>query len=131
MFSKRNAVLLCLGLCALIALRASSDFLPRLRARHVKQTILVSAGNRRLAGFFDGLAPAASFRGRQAGPAKGVLTITTQPAANNTAQEATMTVRRVVPVMAVQTSAVPMYAKSPVAASRMAERAKTIATAVQ
>ena len=54
---KRNSVLLSLGLCALFAVQARGDFLARLRARRIKRTTFVSAGNRRLAGFFDGLSP--------------------------------------------------------------------------
>jgi hypothetical protein len=45
-----------LGLCALVA-SETSDPRARLRVRHVKETTIVSAGNRRLAGFFDGLTP--------------------------------------------------------------------------
>ncbi len=54
---KRIAVLVALGLCVVIAFQVDSDLLRRLRARRVKETILVSAGDRRLGGFFDGLRP--------------------------------------------------------------------------
>lgn len=59
MFTKRSTLLLCLGVGAtvVLALQSSGDRLARLRARHVKDTILVSAANRRLAGFFDGQRP--------------------------------------------------------------------------
>ena|ERR1017187_9552462 len=61
MLRKRNVVLLSLGICVLTALQAAMQseggFLRRLRARHVKETVFISAGNRRLAGFFDGMAP--------------------------------------------------------------------------
>jgi hypothetical protein len=65
-FRKRNVLLLSLGLCALVALRPEGDFLRRLRARHVKETVFVSAGNLRLAGFFDGLTPDPHWDARKA-----------------------------------------------------------------
>lgn len=62
MSRERNAVFLslglcALGLCALAALQANPDLQARLRARHIKETTFVSAGNRQLAGFFDDLTP--------------------------------------------------------------------------
>lgn len=57
MFKKRNALLLSLGLCTLLASTTDPGFLSHPRARHVKSTIFISAGNRRLAGFFEDLTP--------------------------------------------------------------------------
>jgi hypothetical protein len=59
MLTKRNAVLLCMGIgvSVVLALQWDNNYLAQLRARHVKRTILVSAANRSLAGFFDGLRP--------------------------------------------------------------------------
>ncbi len=58
--------LVSLGLCVLIALRPGGDFLRHLTARHVRETVFVSAGNRRLAGFFDGVAPDPHWDARKA-----------------------------------------------------------------
>jgi hypothetical protein len=70
MFSRRNVVLLSLVIFALTAwegaLHADGEFLTRLRARHVKETVFVSAGNRRLAGFFDGVVPHPHWDARKA-----------------------------------------------------------------
>lgn len=55
--SKRNAVLVLLAVCLLVFLHTDDSFLGRLRARHVRVTVLLSAGNLELAGFFDGLTP--------------------------------------------------------------------------
>jgi hypothetical protein len=59
MFSKQSAVLLFLGVgaSAVCALQWDNDYLSRVRAHHVKRTILISAANRQLGGFFDGLQP--------------------------------------------------------------------------
>jgi hypothetical protein len=59
MSGKRSVALLCLGVAvsALVASQGNGGYLARLRAHHIKETVLVSAGNRRLAGFFDGLRP--------------------------------------------------------------------------
>jgi len=60
MLNRRNVLLsslgLALGVCAVSALRLEVDFLGRPRVRRVKETAFVSEGNRRLAGFCDGLA---------------------------------------------------------------------------
>lgn len=71
MFSKRGAVLLCLGVSvsAVVGYEWNADQLVRLRAHHVRETTLVSAGNRRLAGFFDGLAPNPHWNATQAAEA--------------------------------------------------------------
>lgn len=73
MFTKRSAVLLCLGVGAsvVLALQWDNDYLVRLRARHVKQTIFVSASSRRLAGFFDGLQPDPHWNAAKAAKAAG------------------------------------------------------------
>lgn len=57
MLRKRNIVVLSVGLLALMAFWPKDELLRAMRARHVSQTVFVSAGNLRLAGFFDGLAP--------------------------------------------------------------------------
>jgi hypothetical protein len=54
---KWSLALLCLGATAALASQWSGDYVARLRAKHVRRTTLVSAGNQRLAGFFDGLQP--------------------------------------------------------------------------
>jgi hypothetical protein len=57
MFSKWAAALVCLGAGVAVASQWSGEYVARLRAHHVRETIFVSAGNRRLAGFFDDLQP--------------------------------------------------------------------------
>jgi hypothetical protein len=57
MLSRRNLLLACLPLLLAILWQTDSDFLRRPRARHVRETVFISAGNRRLAGFFDGVSP--------------------------------------------------------------------------
>jgi hypothetical protein len=57
MIKKRTLLLLPIASCVLIAAQADGISLKRLLARHVKETVFISAGNRHLAGFFDGLNP--------------------------------------------------------------------------
>jgi hypothetical protein len=61
MSNNRSRMLLLLGVIAfgatLVALRADVEVFERLNVRHVHQTVFISAGNRRLARFFDGMEP--------------------------------------------------------------------------
>ena len=57
MFTRWSTALICLGAAATAASQWNGEYMMRLRAHHVKETVFVSAGNRRLAGFFDGLLP--------------------------------------------------------------------------
>ena len=66
MLSKRNVVLLSLVLCTLVAVWRKDGLLRRLRERHVRETVLVSAGGLRMASFFDGLAPNPRFNAARA-----------------------------------------------------------------
>ena len=69
MFSKRRWVVLFSGVligAGLIALQADAASWRRIMARHVRHTAFVSAGNRRLAGFFDGVAPDPRWDARKA-----------------------------------------------------------------
>lgn len=66
MLTKRNIVFVSLGLFALMAVWPKGDLLRTMRAQHVRQTAFISAGNRRLAGFFDGLVPDPRFDARKA-----------------------------------------------------------------
>jgi hypothetical protein len=57
MLTKWTTALLCLSAGALTASQWNGEYLMRLRAHHVHESVFVSAGNRRLAGFFDGIYP--------------------------------------------------------------------------
>lgn len=52
---KREVILLCLGACAIASFGYDSGFMRRLQARHIKETIMVSAGNSQLRSLFAGL----------------------------------------------------------------------------
>ncbi len=55
-----------LGALLIALLQVDASALERLKARHVRDTVFVSAGNRRLAGFFDGMAPDPRWDARRA-----------------------------------------------------------------
>jgi hypothetical protein len=61
MFSKRKLAVACvtvsLGASLLATSQKEGDLRRWLTARHVKEATFVSAGNRQLAGFFDGMVP--------------------------------------------------------------------------
>jgi len=57
MFSKWTTALICLGAGVAVASQWNGEHIARLRAHHVRETVFVSAGGRRLGGFFDGLQP--------------------------------------------------------------------------
>ena len=70
MIDRRTLLIVAFCAGALLALAGAlgqnGGLLRRLRARRVTETVLISAGNRRLAGFFDGLAPDPHFDARRA-----------------------------------------------------------------
>jgi hypothetical protein len=51
----------CLGAGVFAYWQQREDIPRRLRARHVRETVVVSAGYRRLAGLFDGITPDPNF----------------------------------------------------------------------
>jgi hypothetical protein len=49
--------IVCLGVCGVSASQWKGEYIRRLQAHHVRETVFVSAGHRQLSGFFDGLRP--------------------------------------------------------------------------